>query len=115
MNTIGLIVRTEIFPNKKQELIAVLIDLIAHCRETESGMLQYDWYINDEESECIVVESYSDSEAILFHFDNYKPFAQRLAACRKVKEFSLLGNPNEALKARMAKVNPKTYSFLAGR
>jgi quinol monooxygenase YgiN len=39
-------------------------------RTKDSGTLQYDTYFNDDQSECIVIERYRDSEAAMEHAAN---------------------------------------------
>ncbi len=34
-------------------------------REEDNGTLQYDWFFNEDHTECVVRERYRDSEAIL--------------------------------------------------
>jgi hypothetical protein len=45
--------------------------LAAQCMEIvqakDTGTLQYDIYFNDDQSECIVLERYRDSEALIAH------------------------------------------------
>ena len=36
-------------------------------RSRDTGTLQYDLYLNDDQSECIVLERYRDSEALIEH------------------------------------------------
>ena len=33
----------------------------------EPGVLQYDWFINDNQTVCVVRETYQDSDALLAH------------------------------------------------
>ena len=48
--------------------------LSAQCMEIvpakDTGTLQYEIYFNDDESECIVLERYRDSEALIEHTAN---------------------------------------------
>ena len=39
-------------------------------RMKDTGTLQYDIYFNDDQSECMVVERYRDSEALIEHMAN---------------------------------------------
>jgi hypothetical protein len=39
-------------------------------RTKDSGTLQYDIYLNDDESECMVIEQYKDSAAPVEHSEN---------------------------------------------
>ena len=33
----------------------------------DPGVLQYDWFFNEDESKCVVRETYADSDAVLTH------------------------------------------------
>jgi quinol monooxygenase YgiN len=50
-------------------------------RTKDSGTLQFDIYLNDGESECMVIERYRDSAAAIEHWENLgdlsKPSLQR--------------------------------------
>jgi quinol monooxygenase YgiN len=39
-------------------------------RTKDTGTLQYEIYFNDDQSECIVLERYRDSEALIEHLAN---------------------------------------------
>ena len=39
-------------------------------REKDDGSLQYDWFLNDEQTVCMVRETYRDSAAMLEHISN---------------------------------------------
>jgi len=39
-------------------------------RTKDTGTLQYETYINSDNTECLVFERYSDSQALLDHFKN---------------------------------------------
>jgi hypothetical protein len=39
-------------------------------RARDTGTLQHDSYVNDDESECIVIERFRDSEARIQHGEN---------------------------------------------
>jgi hypothetical protein len=63
--------------------------------------LQYDIYFNDEETECIVVERYRDSEALIEHGANLGDLPDAILATGSVSG-ELLGEPSEELKANLA-------------
>ena len=48
--------------------------LSAQCMEIvrakDTGTLQYDTYFNDDETECIVIERFHDSDALIQHGEN---------------------------------------------
>ena len=50
-----------------QALSAEAMEIV---RTKDSGTLQYDIYLNDDESECMVIERYRDSDALIEHGEN---------------------------------------------
>ena len=64
-------------------------------RTKDSGTLQYDMYLNDDQSECMVIERYRDSEAAMEHAAKFLGdlFAAVLATV-SVVHGELLGEPS---------------------
>ena len=78
--------------------------LAAQCMEIvrtkDTGTLQYDIYFNDDQSECIVLERYRDSEALIEHAAHLGDLGQAILATGWVSG-ELLGEPSAELKAMM--------------
>jgi quinol monooxygenase YgiN len=68
----------------------------------EPGTLQYDLYFNDDESECVMLERFKDSEALIEHAANLDHLMEAIIATFSVVHGELLGEPNEELRARLA-------------
>lgn len=111
---VTMISESIILDGKADELKALLKRVVAHCKATEPGMLIYNWYFNAEETECRVLEQYKDSDAVLFHFQNYAPFGEELAACRKPRQLTLLGKLSPVLKEAMAPFKPLIFEPVIG-
>ena len=79
--------------------------LSARCMEIvrtkDAGTLQYDMYFNDDESECIVLERYRDSEALIRHAANLGDLMEAILATGSVSG-ELLGEPSAELGAKLA-------------
>jgi quinol monooxygenase YgiN len=79
--------------------------LSAQCMEIvrakDTGTLQYEIYLSDDQSECIVLERYRDSEALLEHAANLGELGQAILATGSATS-ALLGKPNAELKAILA-------------
>ena len=71
-------------------------------RTKDSGTLQYDTYFNDDQSECIVIERYRDSEAAIEHAANLADVSAAVLAAVSVVHGELLGEPSEELRAKLA-------------
>lgn len=108
-----VIATLKLLDNRLSELQEVVQELQAYCSETEKGMLQYDWYISENENTIKVLETYVNSEAVLFHFDNYKPFAPRLSSSRSFVSLEIFGNASDALKERVKKINAKHFTIIS--
>ena len=44
--------------------------------QSESGALEYDWFLSNDHRRCRIVEAYADSDALLAHFTG--PVVQQL-------------------------------------
>src|SRR3954453_20870445 len=83
--------------------------LSARCMEIvrtkDTGTLQYDTYFNDDESECIVIERFRDSDALIQHGENLAHLMEAIIATGSVSG-ELLGEPSAALSARFGPCGP---------
>lgn len=78
-------------------LSAQCVDIV---RTKDTGTLQFDIYLNDDQSEAIVLERYSDSEALIQHSRNLGDLAEAVVRTGWVGgEF--IGQPSADLVARL--------------
>ena len=70
-------------------------------RAKDTGTLQYEMYFSDDQSECIVLERYRDSEALLEHAANLGELGAAIPATGLVSS-ELLGEPGAELSAKLA-------------
>ena len=108
-----VIATLELVDNRLDELRAAVKDLQAHCAKTEKGMLQYDWYVSESTKTIKVLETYVDSEAVLFHFDNFKSFASRLSELRVFVSLEVYGKASEDLRSRVKKINAEHFKAVS--
>ena len=73
--------------------------LSAQCMEIvrtqDTGTLQYDTYFNDDETECIVIERFRDSDALIRHGENLAHLMEAIIATGSVSG-ELLGEPRRS-------------------
>jgi quinol monooxygenase YgiN len=81
-----------------KRLAAQCIDIV---RAKDSGTLQYEVFFNDDESECIVLERYRDSDALIEHAAHLGDLGQAILATGWVSG-ELLGEPSAELRTMMA-------------
>ncbi len=70
-------------------------------RAKDTGTLQYEIYFSDDQSECVVLERYRDSDALIEHGANLGELGQAILATGLVSS-ELLGEPSTELKAMLA-------------
>jgi len=79
--------------------------LSARCMEIvrtrDTGTLQFEIYFNDDQSECIVLERYRDSEALIEHGAHLGELAGAILATGSVTS-ACLGEPSAELRALLA-------------
>lgn len=74
-------------------------------RTQDTGTLQYDTYFNDDETECIVLERFTDADALITHGENLAHLMDAIVATGSVSG-ELLGDLNPELRARFAEDGP---------
>jgi len=70
-------------------------------RTKDTGTLQYDIYFNDDQSECIVIERFNDSDALIEHGAHLGELSAAILATGSVTG-ELLGEPSAELRASLA-------------
>jgi quinol monooxygenase YgiN len=71
-------------------------------RTKDTGTLQYDTYMNDDRSECVVIERYRDSEAAMEHAANLGEVSAAVLETVTVVHGELLGEPSPELRAKLS-------------
>ena len=94
------IARFKFHEGKVEEFKRLTAECMAVVRAKDTGTLQYDTYFNADESEAIVVERFTDSEALIKHGENMAPFMERILATANVYG-ELLGDASPELRARL--------------
>ena len=74
-------------------------------RTKDTGTLQYDIYFNDDQSECLVLERFRDSEGRIEHAANLGNLSEAILAIVTVVHGELLGEPNAEIKANLASMD----------
>jgi quinol monooxygenase YgiN len=96
------IARFKVNEGKREEykrLSALAMEIV---RTKDSGTLQYDTYFNEDQSECIVIERYKDSEAAMEHAANLADVSAAVLTLVSVVHGELLGEPSAELRAKLA-------------
>ena len=96
------IARFKFHEGKRDEYLRLSDQATELVRANEPGTLAYDLYLNGDQSECMFIERYRDSEAALEHFANLGHLFAPILATVSVVHGELLGEPNAELRANLA-------------
>ena len=78
-----------------KRLSAQLMEIV---RNQDTGTLQYEIYFDDDQSECIVLERYRDSEALVEHAGHLGDLGSAIPG---LVSSELLGEPSADVRAKL--------------
>ncbi len=96
------IARFKFHEGKREEYLRLSDQATEIVRTKDSGTLQYDLYLNDDQSECMFIERYRDSEAAMEHAANLGHLFDAVLSTVSVVHGELLGEASPELRARLA-------------
>src|SRR5207249_11298801 len=96
------IARFKFHEGKVEEYKRLSAEAMEIVRTKDSGTLQFDTYLNDDESECMVIERYRDSAAAIEHWENLRDLSETILAMVSVVHGELLGEVSAELRANLA-------------
>lgn len=82
---------------------------------SESGTLNYEWYISDDGETIHLFEKYANSEAMIDHVNGFmEKWAGWFMACVEPTRFTVYGIPTDAAKNLIAPVRRYVPGALGG-
>ena len=96
------IARFKFHEGKLDEFKRLSAQAMEIVRTKDTGTLQYDTYFNDDQSECVVIERYRDSQAAIDHATNLSDLFGPILETVTVVHGELLGEPSAELRANLA-------------
>ena len=96
------IARFRFLEGRRDEYLRLTEQADALVAANEPGTLQYDLFLNDDQTECVIVERYRDSDAAMAHAENLGPLFGDVLATVEIVHGELLGEPSPELRARLA-------------
>jgi len=109
MSQLQVTARLSINDGKLAEFKGVAARCMESVRTKDTGTLQYDWFLNSDGTECVVRETYRDSEAVFEHMGNLgETLGELLSLC--TMELEVYGTPSQALIDATAEMGPSIYA-----
>ena len=113
MNELQITSRLKIHDGKLDRFKTLAQACLEGVRQKDKGILQYDWFFNEDHTECVVRERFVDSDAVLEHIAN---LGELLGAIWSVSDFSaeVCGTPSEELLKATESIDITVYSYFQG-
>ena len=113
MSKLQIIARYQIHDGKLDEFKELAKECLSVVKAKDKDTIQYDWYFHEEQSECVIIESYSDSNALLTHIGNLGDMFGKFMALGDLSA-EIYGQPSEELLNATSGLNVKVYTFYQG-
>lgn len=101
MNELIGIGRLKFHEGKLDEFKRLCAEVMGIVRTKDTGTLGYDLYFNDDQSECMIVERYKDSSALMEHAGHVGHVMPAIFATGTVSSV-MLGEPDAEVRAAIA-------------
>jgi quinol monooxygenase YgiN len=101
---------------KLEEYKKLVQELSKVVEANEPDTIEYRVYFNDDETKCVVHETYVNSEAALVHNDGIasKTILPKILEVSQINRFEVYGNPCEKLQKVLSSFNTQKFSVFTG-
>jgi quinol monooxygenase YgiN len=103
-----------IAPDKLSEFKRLVGEAVAIVKG-DPGCLQYDWFLSEDETVCVVREAYASSDAVMAHMASIGALIAPLMQLGGGLQIECFGSPSQTLIAAAESLKPIYYSFLQGK
>lgn len=113
MTELQITARCKINDGRLDAFRAVAEQCLRSVRQRDDGTLQYDWFFNQDQTECVVRERYRDSEAVMQHIAN---LGETMGALLETCDLSVevFGDPSVELVEAITAIPTQVYSYFQG-
>lgn len=109
-----VLVELTIAGNKISEVRAMLPAIMEKVKHGEPGTSNYQWYINEDNAKCYVMEEYDNAEAWLAHLTNLEDLLPALFAIAPLTRWEVFGHMPEGGKEKIQPSGAVLHEPLAG-
>jgi quinol monooxygenase YgiN len=101
---------------KIEEYKKLIQDMSRTVEANEPDTITYEFYLNTDETKCIVHETYRNSEAALAHNTGIasQTILPKILSISSIIRFDVYGNPSEELQKQLTNLGARTYNLFTG-
>ena len=115
-----VLVELTIAEGKVEEFKTQMPPIIEKVMANEPDMLGYQWYLNQDQKKCYIIEWLKNSEAWLTHVSNVESMLPPLFAIAPITRCEFFGNVSEAVEEAIVTISARfnldiiNHKYLAG-
>ncbi len=94
-----------------KRLVGQLVDLVTR---NEPGALSYEWFFNDDESVCTILEVYKDVQAVNAHMADVGPTLNEIMAVAPMTMLKVFGAVPDEMKPTIASMGGTVHTPFTG-
>lgn len=102
MNSVSYLLELTIEPGKLEEFNSLASGFISSVNKDEPGTLGYLWHLSEDNKKALLLETFTDSDALLTHLGNVGPTLPNLLAVAPITRFEVLGAISDAAREALA-------------
>jgi len=107
-------VELTITPGKVEELRSQMLTIIENVKANEPDITGYQWYLNEDQSKCYIMEWFNNPQAWLTHLSNAQPVLPALFAIAPITRFEAFGDIPEEVAAAVKPLGAVIHKYLSG-
>ena len=83
-------------------------------RSGEPGTLEYQWWLSEDGSRCLLKEAFDSSESLLKHLENVGPALPDLLEIAPITRFEVFGDVSAEARAALEPLGAQHFGHLVG-
>jgi quinol monooxygenase YgiN len=101
---------------KREDFKKLIQEMARAVQETEPDTITYQFYLNKDNTKCVVHETYANSDAAFTHMngDASKTILPKIFEIAKINRFDAYGIPSEELQKTLTSFGSEIYNLFAG-
>ncbi|HZC20439.1 MAG TPA: antibiotic biosynthesis monooxygenase [Nitrososphaeraceae archaeon] len=101
---------------KIEEYKKLIQEMSRTVQANEPDTINYQFYLNKDQTKCVVHETYVNSDAALAHNNGVasRTILPRIFRLAKISRFDVYGNPNEELQKLLVSFGAETFNLFTG-
>ena len=114
MSAVSYVIEFTINEGELEKFKSLATGFTAQVKQNESGTVRYQWYLHESGNRCLLLESFTDSDALLTHLGNVGPSLPELLATAPITRWEVLGSLSDDARAALDSLGAEHFPSMVG-